>query len=233
MTAPVFLTWLWEGRRPGVYKAAHVDALARMLRAHMSVPYRLVCVTDRPEGIAECETYPLWDLRVKNPNSLDCYRRLKLFDPHLAATFGERLVSIDLDVLIRADLAPLIDDALDFQGMRGMSSRINGSLWTLRVGSNRHVWDSFDPKHATTIIGAAVNPNGSKLVGSDQAWMSLTMPNAAVWEQSDGLWHFKRLEKQRDALAGARMVAFPGNVKAWDCAQRFPQLFEEYASYLR
>jgi hypothetical protein len=201
------LAWWWaaSGRRPGVYTAAHVHALARMLAKHMSGEYRLVCVTDRPEEITECETFPLWNLPVTQTRDLDCYRRLKLFEPKFGAVFGERILSLDLDVLIRGDLAPLIDDSLDFQAMRGTCSHI---------------------------ISQARNRDGSRLIGSDQAWMSLLMPDAAVWDKRHGMWHYKRLVKQPDLAPSARMVAFSGDAKPWDADLKIPALRDEYEAYL-
>jgi hypothetical protein len=228
------LAWWWaaSGRRPGVYTAAHVHALARMLAKHMSGEYRLVCVTDRPEEITECETFPLWNLPVTQTRDLDCYRRLKLFEPKFGAVFGERILSLDLDVLIRGDLAPLIDDSLDFQAMRGTCSHINGSAWTLRIGTNRVVWDSFSPRQSARIISQARNRDGSRLIGSDQAWMSLLMPDAAVWDKRHGMWHYKRLVKQPDLAPSARMVAFSGDAKPWDADLKIPALRDEYEAYL-
>lgn len=227
------LTWLWTtgGRRPGVYGAEHVHAIARMLAKHMSAPYRLVCVTDRPNEIKECETFPLWDLSVVQTRNLDCYRRLRLFDPEWGAVFGERILSLDLDVLIRGDLAPLIDEERDFQGMRGLHSHINGSAWTLKIGTCRKVWDSFRPSMSAEVIAKSRNRDGSRLVGSDQAWMSLMMPNAPVWGHGHGMWHYRKLVKQPEQAPLTRMVAFSGDVKPWDSLQ-ISALRDEYMEYL-
>jgi hypothetical protein len=62
---------------------------------------------------------PLWDdyaqrpepARRKNPS---CYRRLRAFAPDIAATFGQRFVSIDLDCVITGDLRPLWNRSEDF-----------------------------------------------------------------------------------------------------------------------
>jgi hypothetical protein len=47
------LTWLWlqEGGRTA-YRAEHVNAWAAMVRRNLSLPHRIACVTDMPDGIA-------------------------------------------------------------------------------------------------------------------------------------------------------------------------------------
>lgn len=202
-----------------------------MLKEHMSEPYRLVCITDHPEGITECETYPLWDFpRVTQGTirrSWDAYRRLRLFDPEVGRLFGERIVSTDLDVLFTADPSPLFTD--DFKGVAGDVSHINASLYTLKVGTNRHVWDTFDPETAAILIQGAKH-NGRHLIGSDQAWMSIQMPDAPLWDGRDGVWTSHRLLQMGKLPFFIRFVAFPGNLKPWDEAmkRKFPALRDEY-----
>jgi hypothetical protein len=54
--------WLWNGWRP-VYDYTHVNAMVRMLRANLSIPFRIVCFTDLPDTSSFiCETRPLWDI---------------------------------------------------------------------------------------------------------------------------------------------------------------------------
>ncbi len=224
--------WLWhnpDGRRWGVYKAHHVNALARMLKEHMSIPYKLTCITDSPEMDVECDTYQLWDF-PRIDDKIDAYRRLKLFDPETGKQFGERVVSIDLDVLIEADLAPLFDNDNDFQGIKGRASWINGSLWSLKVGTNLHVWDEFDPDTVKKLISK------SKFHGSDQAWMSMKMPKCAYWNgNDDGAWLYKDIRQKTTFPEFRRITVFPGGVNPWEnseFSQGFQILHKNYMKYL-
>src|SRR5690242_3543774 len=45
------LTWLWHQQRGPSYSAAHVNIWADMVRRNLSMPHRIACVTDHPEGI--------------------------------------------------------------------------------------------------------------------------------------------------------------------------------------
>jgi hypothetical protein len=106
------VTFKWEpfvGYRSR-FESEHVNTLFRMIDRHYPSPYRRICVTDNPIGIDtnRIEVVPLWPdfANVPNPNGRtnpSCYRRLKLFAPDARETFGERLVSIDLDTVIVGD----------------------------------------------------------------------------------------------------------------------------------
>lgn len=224
--------WLWRGWRP-VYDAEHVNALARMLRVRLSLPHRLICVTDDASGINECETAPLWDMPAMNQRKpQNCYARLRLFDEETARRFGARVLSIDLDCVALDELAPLIT-ADTFRAVRGKSAPVNGSMFLLSAGTHRHVWDGFDPQTSPAMIALAKH-NGRHISGSDQAWMSLQIPSPATWGPEHGVYQFSELRGDRDLL-GARVVFFAGSVKPWsdECKQRTPRLYQEYAQWRR
>lgn len=226
-----FVCWLWAGWRP-VYSAAHVNRLHAMLAKHMTGPWSLTCITDDERGI-DCETFPLWTVpRAKIPGRTDvgakvvpdCFTRLRIFDPALGKYFGDRFVSIDLDCVILKDLAPLFDD-LDFIAAKGYRSHLCGSMWQLRVGQHIPVWDSYDPVESPKQIAAATHGK-HKLSGSDQAWMSLQMPNAPLWTEADGVYQFMEMRPQRIVPENARIVFFAGSIKPWDadCKMICPKL---------
>lgn len=224
--------WLWHdpyGRREGVYKDCHVNALSRMLDEHMSIPYELTCITDVPEMKVECNTYPIWPL-PKVSSKINSFVRLNLFNPEIGKEFGERILSIDLDVLIEDDLAPLVENAPDFCGIEGRAARVNGSLWTLKTGTNAHVWETFDPQRSVKEISR------SKHHGSDQAWMSIQMPDCPVWTgNDDGTWLFKDIRRKTTCPQWRRFVAFPGVDFPWvnnQSHQGFQQMHKKYMSYL-
>jgi hypothetical protein len=227
------LTFLWRGWRP-VYRASHVNAWARQVRAFLPSADRIVCITDMPRGITECETFPLWTLRglrtmgARRPN---CFARLPLFDPQVGARFGERIVQIDLDSTVRAPLKPLITDH-DFRAVRGECAPLNGSMWMLRTGTHAHVWRDFDPKTSPMAIWRHEH-NGRRIIGSDQAWMSMKIPDAATWGPEDGVLQFMRITSDDDA-AESRIVFFAGGDKPWsdECRRRTPALHADYMRWL-
>ena len=229
-----FVTWLWRGWRP-IYTATHVNRLHAMLAKHMTGPWRLICITDDERGI-DCETFPLWTIpRAKIPARLDlptdrvvpdCYTRLRMFDPNVGRHFGECFVSIDLDCVILKDLAPLFENGYDFIAAKGYRSHLCGSMWQLRPGSHADVWQSYDPVESPKRIASSTY-GCFKLSGSDQAWMSLQMPDAPLWTEADGVYQFMELRPQRIVPANARIVFFAGSIKPWDrdCAMISPKLY--------
>jgi hypothetical protein len=224
-----FLTFLWHGWRP-IFNAEHVNKVVRMLRANVSLPHRFICITDQHDGITECDTHPIWEFpKVNQAKPQNCYVRLKLFHPDVGSLFGEKIVSIDLDCVILRDLSPLLTDH-DFRAVRGVGAPINGSMFMLQTGTNRHVWDNWNEERSPRKI-AKTKYNGKKISGSDQAWMSIQLPNAATWGPEDGVCQFSNSDaKSRE---NARIVFFAGKVKPWDeeCRLLDPELYKLYMNY--
>ena len=227
------VTFFWKGWRP-VYGAAHVNALARMLRARLSVPYRLLCITDDPTGITECDFAPLWDApEIEQARRQNSYVRLKLFDPATQERLGlgSRIAAIDLDAVILRDLSPLFAMGKRFCAVRGVSAHVNGSMFVLARGSHSHVWRDFDSIESPRQIARTMH-NNKRICGSDQAWLSIKIPLAQTWGTEHGVWQFERLAvpKYRD---NARVVFFAGATKPWDaaCREKTPELYETYMRF--
>lgn len=214
------VTWLWS--QPGYptrYGAREVNALARMVRQHYRRDHRFICVTNDAAGIepsieiiADDEDFA----DMKSPHGARypcCYRRLRLFKDDAAETFGERIVSLDLDTVITRDMSPIWDRDDDFIGWRDPNrpDQLCGAMFMLRTGSRAHVWDEFDPKTSPQLAAEA----GWR--GSDQAWMTYAAgDDCARWDQADGVYSFKRHLKGRALPADARIVMFHGNPKPTD-----------------
>jgi hypothetical protein len=177
--------WKWEPAE-GVerhYAARHVNHMAVALRgACPGLDVRIVCVTDDPTGISQCETFPLWDdcneLRnATKPHLPSCYRRLKLFDwetqSEMGIAKGDRVVSLDLDALVTGNLPEVLRKEGVFVGWKlaGMlhDEVYNGSFWMFTAGTLRGIWAEFDPERS---------PQKAKLagyLGSDQSWLSMNL----------------------------------------------------------
>lgn len=231
-----FVTFKWKSPKGyrSAFKGEHVNTLAAMVRRHYAGPHRFVCITDDSSGIdRQVEVVKLWDdfSDLSSPNGLrfpSCYRRLKLFSKE-ASYLGERIVQMDLDVVVTASLNPLFDRDDDFCafGDTARNTHYNGSLIMLRAGSRTQVWESFDPVNSPRLTQAA------GIVGSDQAWISYTLGGGEKkWGPHDGVYSWRcHLEPQRGVLPkDARIVIFHGRSDPWDSEiqTRVPWVREHY-----
>jgi hypothetical protein len=231
-----FVSWRWlspVGYR-SVFGPESVYALREMIQRHYPHPHRFVCVTDQPERLPGIETIRMWDDFAAIPSPFgrhnpSCYRRLKLFAPDAGKTFGERVVSIDLDTVITGDLTPLFDRPEDFVIWGESDFRTqwyNGSLWMLRTGTRPQVWDRFDEDTSPAIATRA----GAK--GSDQGWISFVLGKGeATWGRKDGVYSFRKHVAPNGWTlpADARIVNFHGRWDPWGYdAQKLPWVRAHY-----
>lgn len=232
------VTWKWPSPRGyrSTFGPETVNVLRRMVARHYTAPHRFVCVTNEPQGL-DAEVEVVSDRADfaglpsphggRNPS---CYRRLRLFAPDAAATFGERFVSLDLDCVLTGDVRPLWDRAEDFVAwgdtnpMKG--SHYNGSMILLRAGTRAQVWTAFDPQRSPARSLRA------GCFGSDQGWISYCLgPGEAKWSTKDGVYSFRvHLTGKRQLPANAKVVMFHGHVDPWlaNVRREYPWVREHY-----
>jgi hypothetical protein len=227
--------WKWQadGKSTRAYDPDHVNIMCAMLRRNLhGMPHRILCVTDRPAGIFECETHHLWTdhwelANASGPHLPSCYRRLKLYDratqEDMGIEKGDRILSLDLDALICADIRALMLTQGEYVGweLRGQTKArvFNGSFQMFTARTLQDIWSEFndDPRKAITAAGQA----GFK--GSDQAWLSYKLINR---ETSVGLkWPDVSSYPLQNRVQGIlrrdnRIIFFHGNTKPWDDAAR-------------
>jgi hypothetical protein len=223
--------FLWQPAE-GVqrYTAKHVNALRRGLERYLSLPHRLVCVTDHPEGLD-------WRIRVVAPdNSLPKekrYRKLMLFHPEAGRIFGgERLLGIDLDVTPVGELDALFNRPEDFviwrdplSGREGYSAgyRYNSSLILMDAGCRPQVYERMESAEQAHEAIRAVQG-----VGSDQAWIGAVLgPDEAVWTRADGVLGYKHDILPNDPAGrtwpkDARLIVSHGKPKPWGLDPEHP-----------
>lgn len=221
--------WLWPGPDPRrQYSPKHVNVLQRMLARTLSIPHRFICVSDELEGFSDnvevIET-PI-NARIvgqfaspEGPRFPACYRRLWNFSPDAAPVLGERILAIDIDLIVLQDLAPILARDEDFVGVRplmkwGNPHRVAGGMYLLRTASRPDVWHRFH--HAPLASITAARAAGFR--GSDQAWLSHCLgEGAAVWNGTAGLYSIRDLrEGKLPVPPDARLVQFNGPTKPWD-----------------
>lgn len=221
-----FVTWLWKGSNLSAreFLPAHVAVLRNMIARHFPAPHRFVCIADRVKGFpADLEVLPtppeaLALGRIPSPEGgrfPSCYRRLWAFSP-AAAVLGERLIVMDIDLVVTGSLAALAERTEPFVGWRPLASwggpqRIGGGLYALTAGGRRDVWDDF--RGAPSI--AAARAAGFR--GSDQAWLSYRLAaDCPVYGREVGLYSIRDMGNGRAPLPrDAVLVQFNGPVKPW------------------
>lgn len=194
------------------YSALYVNRLRNMVWRNLRIPHRFICVTDDPGGVdPRIEIVPLWD---KCLNIGGCFNRLYTFSPDMEALFGPRFVCIDLDCVIVGDVTPLFTRTEDFiinsykpvAGKNWHPQKYNGALYMMTAGARRQVWDTFDPELSPKII----LENTAKVVGSDQAWVGLTLESEVTWTEADGVYEIRQLPSKADLPANAKIICFAG-----------------------
>jgi hypothetical protein len=219
------LTWLWkQPLSRAVYTAHHVNIWADMVRRNLSMPHRIACVTDLPEGIDPAvEILPPpgefvdWRIPSWGPRRPQCLRRIAMFAPDAGKRFGERFVCMDLDCIVTGPLDPLFADDVEFRICKGTAhGRLyNGSMMLLKAGSRAQVYERFTLDEAVKA--------GRRFVGSDQAWISHCLgAGEATWGPEHGVqWHGQPV---RDP----RVVFFPGATKPWQLVDAGGPLAKHY-----
>lgn len=223
--------WLWRGWRP-VYTAETVNRWARMVTKHIRIPHRLVCLTNKPEGI-EIETLPLPPsppgLECQASARPNCYMRMWAFSEEARQVLGEKVLSIDLDVLILGDMTSFAQGE-QFGIVRGISSPYNGSMWLAFPGRNPEVWTDLNSEAA----GEAQNQKhqtgrhaGKSYYGSDQSWLSHKLPGAATWGNDQGVYQYAHIKGRGRLPPACRIILFAGREKPWNASDRIRNMYKQ------
>lgn len=216
-------TWLWnEGFRE--YLPAHVNTLQRMVARHLDVPHRFICITDETQGfdagVEVLQTPPEARAlgRLRSPEGQrfpSCYRRLWTFSPE-AVSLGDRVLVLDIDLVVVADLKPIFDRPEEFVGWRpfrdwGHRCRFGGGIYLITPGTRTKVWTEFKG------IESSKEARAAGFRGSDQAWLSYKLGQSdPYWDRASGIYSIRDMKGTENVLPkDARLVQFNGHQKPW------------------
>jgi hypothetical protein len=194
-------TWRWGNK----FKDSDIAKLERGLRRHVSQPFRFFLV----EGDS------IWDPGLTEIKG--CFARLRMFDPEWQRAHGidegERIVCIDLDMVVTGELDPLFDRPETFCITQGGNASnpcpYNGCLQMLRAGSHANVWREFSLDAAMRVPFYSFP--------DDQGWLAAVMAGAAGWKigPESGVYVYQKPgwpgypDKTHTELPdGARLVTF-------------------------
>jgi hypothetical protein len=208
---------LWKWHKPGYrtkFTPEMVNVMCRMIKRNVTVPHRVVCITDDAAGI-ECETLPLWPNpaphygTAKRPN---CFYRLKAFAPEMRDVLGERFMWLDLDTVITRNIDHLLTEKADF-GIWRVDFEIspcNGSMVLHRTGSRPELWANFDASVIHPVNGYR---HKTGMIGSDQAWIAQNLRPATdrYFSIYDGVYSYRcHLANKTGLPQNAAIVFFHG-----------------------
>jgi hypothetical protein len=218
--------WHW-GRR---YTGKHIDAMRAMLARHLHLPHRIVCITDRPGDVPSgIETFDVKHTIPKQDSK--CIRRMWLYagpQPKgrpWPGDLGDRLLQLDLDVVLTDDITPLIDRPEPFVIWKGDSTirtnrphgwAYNATVMLLNAGARKDVWDRFNADRKG-VTKAADADGWDSATNSDQAIATFLLKDnpPAVWTQADGIYAYRGISgpdgmKDSGLPKGCRIVSFHG-----------------------
>jgi hypothetical protein len=183
------------------YGVDYVNILQDMVRRHLCVPHRFVCMTDDPAGIAG-ETLPI------PPGLPTWWGKLSLF----SHPFPGRILYFDLDTIITGP----IDGFAAYDGpfclikpfyrTWGFAS----GVMSIAPDFGRPVWESFarDPQAAIARCRREADPPWNH---GDQRWLELTIPRADYWQDVlPGQLVSYKVHCAKGLPPAARVVCFHG-----------------------
>lgn len=206
--------WKW-GKK---YTRDHVARLQSMLSRHLSQPYQIVCLTDQPNDL------PDGVLARKLPKALPfdgkCLRRMWLYSKS-AGKLGDRLLQLDLDVVITDSIDPIVNRPEPFVIWKSDSNwkdkwAYNATVMLITPGAKDDIYQRWiaDPKG---VFAAAEADGWGPKVNSDQAIACYLMKDqdVPVWTDADGIRAYrvfagKHGDRGQVLPEGTRIVSFHG-----------------------
>lgn len=193
--ALIISTWSWGTK----YSPEYVAKLASAVKRNLKQPHRFAVFFPQEEDTHLTEI----------PG---CFARLRTFDPEWQAANGiepgDKIVCMDLDLIITGPLDDLFDRDEPFTILQGVNTSnpcpFNGSLWMLRAGYRPDVWREFSPELAEKVPYHEFP--------DDQAWLADMLPDAGAFGPEDGVYAFQKNGWPKGELLprNAKVVCFPG-----------------------
>lgn len=183
------------------FSVDYVNILHDMVRRHLTVPHRFVCLTDDPSGIA-CETQPLV------PELPYWWGKMMLFGHSLPG----RKLFFDLDTVILDNIDGFARYSGPFCVVKPFYRDwgFTSSIMSISPGFGRDTWEKFirDPRAAMAYTNARADPPWNN---GDQRWLELTVPRADYWQDHlPGQLYSYKVHCAKGLPPAAHVVCFHG-----------------------
>jgi hypothetical protein len=232
------VAWKWGS----LFSALHVNVLREQLDRHLHMEHELLCITDDPTGLDG--DIVIAEMPTAFADTPRCRRRMQGFSREMSARLGDRVLYLDLDLVIVDNITPIVSRPEPIVGWRvGHAGVYSGSFMLADAGALDGAWQAYraDP------VGypARVQPRG---VPSDQAmvnhWLA-TQPPIGTWTERDGFVSYyghgyERLEhlgvgpNTPQLPVGARIVVLgSADLHVLEQPERYPWVREHWAPLAR
>lgn len=215
MTDLAVVCFFWGDR----YRPEHVLRLRRLVAEHLPLPHKFVCQTNRSSDLPDVECRPLRTALIPLGNA---YPKLEVFGRDAEGWYGaRRLLILDLDVDIVGDLTPIVArpersvllQEFEFTPSNGKKrAAYNTSVMLLEAGVDPEVWERF----ARNPLAAADEVRGARIVGSDQAWVSIHHKAGGVFSAADGIRSYRFDVRPNGRRQTDRIISYHGRPKPWE-----------------
>lgn len=203
-----------------------------MLARQLHLEHRVVCITDHPEDVpGGIKTFDVKHTLLKYDSK--CLRRMWLYSgpqpkgKPWPGDLGDRLLQLDLDMVLTDDVTPLFDRPEPFVILKGESTRqphrphgwaYNATVMLLTAGARRDVYDAYSADQMG-VIRAANRAGWDVTTNSDQGVATYLLAKGeppAFWTLEDGIYSYRGIAgpdgmKGHEGLPkGCRIVSFHG-----------------------
>jgi hypothetical protein len=180
-----------------------VTHLQRGIALNLAMDHDFACLTDNPKGL-KCRDIPI--IRDDLPG---WWQKVTLFAPELRKHLsGNRVLYLDLDVVIRGLLDPMVSHPAPFVTIKDLwqqDNPLNSSFMLWYHDQFTHVYEEFDPE----VMGQ---------VHGDQNYIDTKVDNPLFINEVWPEWvkSFKIELKHTAPVNDERIVYFHGLPRPWD-----------------
>jgi hypothetical protein len=215
------------------FPAIHVNVLYAAVKRNLSIPFRFVCLTDHPVGIAEgIETMPIPDMGLEPERwAYGWWAKLSIFKRGLFPD-ADVVMYFDLDVMIQAPLEPFVERVRQTRGLH-ILREWNPTLWSLLPVALRPdrgaqgAFMAFRPEDCSYIFDTFMADKNKAYATAhdDQTYLTLTVKDRVYWPHDwcvsfkrSCVWYyplnlaFRTVRRPRHA----KVIIFHGKPRPWD-----------------
>jgi len=196
-----------------VYGERHINNLYYMCREHINIPFKFNAIVDDIKLNLDSNIIkiPLWDHFAELGG---CYTRLFTYSNDIKDIIGDRVLYLDLDILILKNITNIVSKEEEFVYYKRKDNLFNCSMYMMNSGSRSYIWEEFNKDPDLAILNAKewTKQNNIMKGCSDQAWVNyrLDLDTEQYWNKDDGIYDINLDLKNSNIPANCNILLFPG-----------------------